>query len=133
MQEHVPILVGGSGERQTLRLAARYADACNVRGDPSTVARKVAVLTSHCAAIDRDPAEVTVTHLSTALAVGSRREVESYGPDLERFSVGTVEDHIGRYRLLAEAGVETAIVSLPLAAKPGALETFAKVVSAFAI
>jgi alkanesulfonate monooxygenase SsuD/methylene tetrahydromethanopterin reductase-like flavin-dependent oxidoreductase (luciferase family) len=128
----VPILVGGSGERQTLRLAARYADACNLRGDPATVAGKVAVLAAHCEAVDRDPAEVAVTHLSTAVAVSSRREVEAYGADIDRLAVGTVEDHIGRYRLLAEAGVTTAIVSLPLASTPGSLEVFAKVVSAFA-
>lgn len=131
-QEHVPILVGGSGERQTLRLAARYADACNVGGDPATVARKVAVLAAHCQAIDRDPAEVTVTHLSTAVAVGTRREVEAYGADIDRLAVGTVQDHVGRYRLLAEAGVETAIVSLPLASRPGELEQFAEVISDFA-
>ncbi len=132
LQEHVPILVGGSGERQTLRLAARSADACNLRGDPATVAGKVAVLAAHCEAVDRDPAEVAVTHLSTAVAVSSRREVEAYGADIDRLAVGTVEDHIGRYRLLAEAGVTTAIVSLPLASTPGSLEVFAKVVSAFA-
>ena len=35
LQEHVPLLVGGQGERRTLRLVARYADACNLRGDPA--------------------------------------------------------------------------------------------------
>ena len=43
LQDHVPILVGGSGERRTLRLVARHADACNLFGDPATVARKVEV------------------------------------------------------------------------------------------
>ena len=132
LQEQVPILVGGSGERRTLKLAARYADACNVRGDPATVARKVAVLATHCQAIDRDPTEVAVTHLSSAVAVGSRREVQARGADIDRLTVGTVDDHVGRYRLLAEAGVDTAIVSLPLASTPGSLELFAQVISAFA-
>ena len=35
LQEHVPILVGGSGEKRTLQLAGRYADACNIFGDPT--------------------------------------------------------------------------------------------------
>jgi len=133
VQERVPILVGGSGERHTLRLAAQFADACNLRGDASTVAAKVAVLRSHCADIGRQPGEVEVTHLSTAVAVRTRREVAAYGADIDRFGVGTVDDHIGRYRLLAEAGVETAIVSLPEVAQPGALEAFASVISSFAM
>ena len=55
LQDHVPILVGGSGEKTTLRLAARYADACNLFGDPETVARKRAILERHCADAGRDP------------------------------------------------------------------------------
>jgi F420-dependent oxidoreductase-like protein len=62
---HPPVMVGGDGERKTLRLVARYADACNVfaRG-PETVAHKLAVLERHCADVGRDPAEITRTVLS---------------------------------------------------------------------
>jgi F420-dependent oxidoreductase-like protein len=63
---HPPILVGGMGERQTLRLVARYADACNLFDIPDggkTVAHKLAVLARHCEAIDRpyDEIEKTLT------------------------------------------------------------------------
>src|SRR5258706_3908612 len=71
LQERIPILVGGSGERRTLKLVARHADACNLFGDPDNVRRKLAVLHEHCAAEDRDPATITVTHLAAARVVES--------------------------------------------------------------
>jgi F420-dependent oxidoreductase-like protein len=58
---HLPILVGGGGERRTLRLAARHADICNVSGDAETVRHKLEVLDAHCAAVGRDPKELTRT------------------------------------------------------------------------
>jgi alkanesulfonate monooxygenase SsuD/methylene tetrahydromethanopterin reductase-like flavin-dependent oxidoreductase (luciferase family) len=57
----IPILVGGGGERRTLDLAARYADACNVFGDPETARHKFDVLERHCERVGRDPAEITKT------------------------------------------------------------------------
>jgi alkanesulfonate monooxygenase SsuD/methylene tetrahydromethanopterin reductase-like flavin-dependent oxidoreductase (luciferase family) len=56
------ILIGGSGERKTLRLVARYADACNLFApDQATVAHKLEVLDRHCEAEGRDPAAVQRT------------------------------------------------------------------------
>jgi F420-dependent oxidoreductase-like protein len=112
LQEHVPILVGGSGERVTLKLVARYADACNLFGDPATVRHKVEVLHAHCAAFDRDPAEVSVTSLTTADAP-------------------SVEDHVGRYRQYAEAGVHQAIVNFPALEGPEPVAAFNQVIAAF--
>ncbi|MEU8263024.1 LLM class F420-dependent oxidoreductase [Micromonospora sp. NPDC048999] len=52
---HPPIMIGGGGEKKTLRLVARYADACNLFGNsPSEVAHKLDVLRKHCAAEGRD-------------------------------------------------------------------------------
>jgi F420-dependent oxidoreductase-like protein len=53
-----PIMIGGGGERKTLRLVAQYADACNVFGGPETIHHKYEVLREHCAAIGRDPEEI---------------------------------------------------------------------------
>src|SRR5580700_3611366 len=58
------ILIGGSGEKKTLRLVATYADACNIIGDADTVAHKVEVLHRHCQDVGRDPAEIEVTALT---------------------------------------------------------------------
>jgi F420-dependent oxidoreductase-like protein len=124
LQERIPTLVGGSGERRTLRLVARYADACNLFGDPDTVRRKLAVLRDHCAAEGRDPAEIEVTHLAQARVVGAGEPREGRG-------AATLEEHVGRYRELAEAGVQTAIVGLSDPAGPAAVERFADVIAAF--
>ena len=141
LQEHVPILVGGSGEKKTLKLVARYADACNLFGEPDVITRKVEVLREHCNSFDRDPSEITVTQLSTVLsavdgeALASRVDqvrAEGTTPEdwSERMNAGTVEDHIGRFRLMAEAGVQEAIVSLADIGLPGAIDGFAPVIDA---
>jgi F420-dependent oxidoreductase-like protein len=61
------ILIGGGGERKTLRLTARYADLWNGFGDAATVHHKLEVLREHCAAIGRDPQEVVTTRLGTLI------------------------------------------------------------------
>jgi F420-dependent oxidoreductase-like protein len=124
LQERIPILVGGSGERRTLRLVARHADACNLFGDPETVRRRVAVLREHCAAEGRDPAAVTVTHLASARVIAPGEPREGRG-------AATAEEHAGRYRELAEAGVQTAIVGLADADGPDSVRRFADVIAAF--
>jgi F420-dependent oxidoreductase-like protein len=57
------IMIGGGGEKKTLRLVARYADACNLFGDPAAVAHKVDVLRRHCDAVGRDIGGIEVTAL----------------------------------------------------------------------
>jgi F420-dependent oxidoreductase-like protein len=142
VQERVPILVGGGGERRTLRLAAQYADAANVFGDASTVRRKADVLRAHCADVGRDAVEVELTHLSTALVGSDDRHaadlVELLRPrqrDPARYAAavnaGTVNDHIGRFRELAEAGVQEVMVRLPDLTNSDPLERIARVISAF--
>ncbi len=141
LQPRIPILVGGSGEKKTLALVARYANACNLFGDPATVRRKLGILGGHCLEGDRTLASIKVTHLSTVLAGRSRKEVaetlerlrpRAVSPEnfASRVSAGTVDDHVGRFRQLVEAGVQTAIVHLP-DLSPAAVERFAEVIAAF--
>jgi F420-dependent oxidoreductase-like protein len=139
LQERVPILLGGGGERRTLRLAARYADASNVFGDAAAVRHKAAVLASHCRETGRD---VALTHLSTALVGADDRHVaelvERLRPrraDPARYAASvnaaTVDDHVGRFRELAEAGVREVMVSLPDLVDAAGLEQISKVIAAF--
>ena len=142
LQDPVPILVGGSGERRTLRLVADYADECNLFGDAATVRHKVRVLHDHCAAAGRDPEDVEVTHLSTTLVGRNRAEVAAKldrlvpaNGDRSLFAAAnnadTVPAQIDRFAELASAGVETAFVTLPDVADPTAIATFGEIIAAF--
>jgi F420-dependent oxidoreductase-like protein len=142
IQDRIPITIGGSGERKTLALVARYADACNLFGKPETIARKVEILGTHCSENGRDPAEVEVTHLTTAMAGRDRRElaervdrarsrdqsVEVYS---DRNNAGTVDDLVGLFEAYHDAGATHSIVSIPDAAETGSLETFGDVIARF--
>jgi F420-dependent oxidoreductase-like protein len=141
LQERIPILVGGSGEQRTLRLVARYADACNLFGEPSTVRHKVTVLRRHCEAVERDPAAVEVTQLSTVLVGDQHSGVEAAVERLrpkrmsaerfaERVNAGTVEQHVGRFEELGRAGVQTAIVSLPDVEETDSIARFGRIINA---
>lgn len=142
VQEHVPLVVGGGGERRTLRLAARYADMANVMGDLDTVRRKRQVLDEHCRAEDRDPESVELSHLATTLVGRDDRHVADMLDQLRSRSVssrqaaaqmnaGTIGDHVGRFRALADAGVKEAVVRVPNPWEPGALEAMGTVIEAF--
>jgi F420-dependent oxidoreductase-like protein len=139
LQDRIPLLVGGGGERRTLRLAAEYADAANVFGDAATVRHKASVLARHCEAAGR---QVELTHLSTALVGDDDRHVAALVDRLRprrvdpaRYAAsvhaGTVDDHIGRFRELAESGVGEVMVRLPDLTDPAPLERMAEVIAAF--
>jgi F420-dependent oxidoreductase-like protein len=72
----IPILVGGSGERKTLRLVAQYADGCNVFGDPERARHLMDVLDAHCSAVGRDPTEITRTRLGTLVIAETHEKAE---------------------------------------------------------
>jgi len=61
LQPRLPLLVGGGGERRTLRTVAKYADACNVGGGFANVKHKDEVLRRHCAEVGRNEAEIERT------------------------------------------------------------------------
>ena len=124
LQERVPILVGGSGERRTLRLVARHADACNLFGDAATVRHKLGVLHAWCEtrAATRRRSPSPTSRPARVVAAGEPREGQG---------AASVEEHVGRYRELAEAGVQTAIVGLSDARGPESVTRFADVIAAF--
>jgi F420-dependent oxidoreductase-like protein len=105
---HPPICIGGSGERRTLRTAARFAQHWNfVGGTPDEFARKRDVLYRHCKDIGRDPKEITLSsHVRLDLAQGM-------GPTVETAALG-------------ERGLDLAIVQLPVPHDPAVLAPLAE-------
>lgn len=142
IQERIPVVIGGSGEKKTLRLVARYGDACNLFGDPERVRHKVEILHRHCVEIDRDPSTVEITHLTNALAADDRTSLrdrvermrdrntpaEQY---MKQFHAGTPDDLEALFTRYAEAGASHSIVSMPDVALEGSIEAFADVISRF--
>lgn len=102
----VPILVGGGGERKTLRLVAQYADACNIFGrSPEFVRAKLAILREHCERLGRPYDEIEKTVLTSV--------------DLDAESTDQVVERFGG---LAEAGAQHIIFSVRGVADTSRLE-----------
>jgi alkanesulfonate monooxygenase SsuD/methylene tetrahydromethanopterin reductase-like flavin-dependent oxidoreductase (luciferase family) len=77
VQERLPLLVGGGGEKVTLKLVARYADANNLGGGIENVRRKEAILRQHCEDVGRDHTEIERTAgMGTVIIRDSRAEAE---------------------------------------------------------
>jgi F420-dependent oxidoreductase-like protein len=111
----IPIMIGGGGEKKTLRLVAQYADACNVFGTPETIARKYRILDAHCDAVGRDPTEIERSTLQDVrLAVGAEERGESPARVVDRFGD------------LADAGAQHVIVDLKAVHEPARLERFGR-------
>jgi F420-dependent oxidoreductase-like protein len=108
---HPPIMVGGMGEKKTLRLVAQYADACNLfaYGGSDTIRHKLNVLRRHCEDVGRDYEEIERTALGTV----------NLAPDRM-----TSEEVIGLCREMSEAGIEHLIFNMPNVHEIKPLETF---------
>jgi F420-dependent oxidoreductase-like protein len=70
----IPVMIGGSGEKKTLRMVAQYADESNLTAQPADVDRKLAALDEHCARLGRDRSEITVSWQATACIAPTREE-----------------------------------------------------------
>jgi F420-dependent oxidoreductase-like protein len=73
----IPILIGGSGERKTLRMVAQYGDGCNVFGDPDRFKYLMGVIDGHCENVGRDPSEITRTTMATVIPGKTQEDAEA--------------------------------------------------------
>jgi F420-dependent oxidoreductase-like protein len=110
---HPPILIGGMGEKKTLRLVAKYADGCNLfmRSGVDTLRAKLEILKQHCLEVGRDYAEIEKTVLGTVhLAPGQM----------------SAQDVVLQCRTLSEIGVQHVIFNMPNVSEVKPLEIFGK-------
>jgi F420-dependent oxidoreductase-like protein len=91
----VPIMIGGGGERKTLRLVAQYADACNVFGDPTRIAHKYVVLREHCERLGRPYEEI------------ERSTLQSVDPEIQ-----SADQLVEWFGALGEAGAQHILMSV---------------------
>lgn len=120
----IPILIGGSGERKTLRFVARYADGSNLFGDVERVRHLLRVLEGHCADVGRDPAEITKTRMGRLYIASTHEAAEAkFAPDLERAPdreraratafVGDPDSVAAQVAEYLDAGLDGVTLSLP--------------------
>jgi F420-dependent oxidoreductase-like protein len=130
-----PIMIGGSGERRTLKIVAKYADACNVFGSVETVRKKLSVLREHCRSVGTDYDRIVKTKLGHVVIDKDRNKVaeviKKLPEDRRREYVisGTPEEVRLQVEAFKDAGIEYLIVNLEPDAELQALELFANEVA----
>ena len=142
IQSRLPIMVGGSGERKTLRIVAQHADLWNAFGTPEELSHKDDVLRRHCADVGRDPAEIERTvgcKVTIRRTEAEAEQVRRSLLDLNRTPLSSVEGDLtfwtGTPEQIAETmigyraiGFHTFIVELPAPYDVETMETLVDVV-----
>ena len=124
LQQHLPILIGGGGEKVTLKLVAKYGDLNNIGGDIETMKRKDAIMQQHCEDLGRDPNEIErSTELGVCVIRDSREEAQRVYEDImatqggaapaARPPVGTPEDIVEFIQPYLEIGYRHLMPAFP--------------------
>ena len=132
-----PVLIGGSGEKKTLRMVAQYADACNLFGAPDEVRHKLEVLDAHCARVGRDPKTICRTRLGTLIvgrthddAITNRDDLSARGLTWGQLSaemqtmlsntfiLGGPEEVQAQVQTFIDAGLDGMVFNMPGAPDP---------------
>jgi F420-dependent oxidoreductase-like protein len=112
----VPIMIGGGGEKKTLRLVAQHADASNLFGDPDQLRHKYRILAAHCEAIGRPFDEIERTTLQS---------VSLFTPNAWRTTTESADQLVDRFGRLADAGVQQVIINTAEVHNPDAIALMA--------
>ena len=138
-QRRIPIMIGGSGEKKTLRMVAELADMCNIGGTAAVVAKKLAILDEHCAAVGRAPEEVKRTAMVSLFVSPNVADRDSSAPACrlrhgsdarDRMIVATADEATDDLAAIVAAGADQVIVNLPLIKSVDAIHAAADVLQA---
>ncbi len=135
IQHPLPLLVGGGGEKVTLKIAAKHADEWNVWGTPETLRHKTAILDAHCREVGRDPKTIARTAVALLFMTDDQAVIERLrkSPPQQAAIVGTVEDVKATIAEYEAAGVDELLVPDftlgPKAAKIATLDRFIREVA----
>jgi F420-dependent oxidoreductase-like protein len=112
VQERMPILIGGGGEKRMLAIVARFADEWNTWSDPSVLAHKVAVLKGHCETAGRDFDRIHVSTQALVFLTDDSAQARAWreSPPLPGAVAGSPDDVIARMREYRDAGADEFIV-----------------------
>src|SRR5438128_6926730 len=131
---HIPLLIGGDGEKVTLKLVAQYADACNVGDDPASVKQKLAVLKQHCETVGRDYQSIHRTSSTLCLLADSDEQALALlpverqarlGNEVRTALIGSPETIRQRLAAYEDAGVQELLLSFVDGTDLEALHRFA--------
>jgi len=135
-QPHIPLLIGGGGEKVTLRLVAQYANACNIGGDIPTIKHKLAVLKQHCEELGRDYESIKRTNLiddciiaeteADVLARLTPQQRDNLQELRQTELIGTPEQIRERLAEYEDAGIQELIVRFVDAAQIEPVRLFAR-------
>ena len=111
-QSKLPLMIGGGGERVTLRIVAKYADEWNVWGDVDTLIKKMRILDQHCDAIGRDPNDIERSAVALLFLTDDEERIKRLkSMDLGMPSIiGNVNEVIDTVASYRDAGVKELIV-----------------------
>lgn len=120
----IPVMIGGGGERKTLRMVAQYADESNIICAPEDLPRKLEALDRHCERLGRDRSEITVTYQTSACIAPTHEEAFAdmdaaiaRQPELAQRRagaiIGTPDEVAERYAALLETGIDGFTVNAP--------------------
>lgn len=141
---HPPLIIGGSGEKRTLRTVARHADEWNAAGSPSFIAQRSAVLAAHCESVGRDPSSIRRSAYAQIIIDDSRSRVDALlerraaltGSTVdeirERVLAGSPSEVIDQLGAYADVGVSRFMVQLGPPYRPAIIDKIASDVLAAA-